>query len=1553
MKLIVALFACLLGALFTKTAQAYNSSTGQVFAFVDQSCAIITATIPSDGHRLTCWGRNNENRTMTNLPAPWLTRPEPVVGGHGAVMAGGHVANSCYLKDNNLYCLGENYAAQLLRPDPLFTTTTPITIVSDVVSFSFGAGHACAIRTSGALECWGNNAYGQVGNGGYSYGVYPQHTVFTNGVTAVAAGNDHTCAIHNGALYCWGDNTFGQLGVPAPPIINTPNPVPDMDSGVTAVVASGSTTCAIKANTLYCWGENKQNAYLGVGNPGHKTTPEFVAGHVSGVAKSPQGGCLIATQPNIHLRCWGLNTHGNVGNGSFGTPVTTPVNVVGWPAWDTPVAIAHGHDHALARGSSGCLYAWGYNNHGQLGDGNAGNLRQLTPTLVSHSCVGHFEKVSPGNNATNQPINPTLAWTIPPTGSVDHYRYIITSAAGLNIPFTNIGLVNSFSLSGLAPNTLHRWQIRACADPDCYVFMDADNFTRWDFTTANIPGSFDKLTPSHNAVLTAPPSALTWGGASGVDHYRICVDFAHNPPCTPNTPVSRTTSIDSSDLPLGLAHGNVYRWQVRACAEPSCSVFRDAGPIVDGPNRIFSIEPMPFTKQSPSNGATDQPATLTLRWASSSGTHHYRYCLLFEAGTSCPDFPPHHAVPVTETTISGLLPSQTYRWQVRACADPDCTLYRDADGGAVHTFQVINRPGDFRKVEPYNGEMHQPLAVTLTWESAAAPLDHYRYCIATAAGCVPTITVGNATLVAVSGLVPNTTYYWQVRACADPGCTVFKDANGSGGHFSFTTAQLPGPFSKSSPIHNAPAQPVTVTLIWRPAAYVDHYRYCVSTAPGCTPLTSVGTATSTIFTGIPGQSYYWQVRACSEAACSAFRDADIGAWRFTIATTPTVFTKSLPAPGATNQPLTLNLSWWYPEPHTANVHHFRYCISSTPGCVPTIPVGLANTVFVSGLSPATTYRWQVRACADALCSVFVDADNGGHWPFTTIDLPAVPAKLSPPDASGGHGRNVTLAWHVPGSPSAVRLCYDDQINGGCDGAWIDVTGRSSYALTSLAENTTYEWQVRACADALCNIFSDADGGSYHRFSTVPTPPDPTKRAPFDGDVVTDVQAWLTWEITGGVVNHYRYCFAEAPSSCDPSFILRSDMTATLGGPFNRGATYTWQVRACADPGCTIYADADRGTSWSFLVAADGFSKLQPLNYSAITTTVVELAWQSADGAERYEYCVVPRGIPCASWASTTGTSATISLARGITYTWQVRACTGSTCNDANEGEAWEFTILSPLEVIASAQKILLSTTPRYYQDVLYAIRIATIGEGFVFTLTEQVPPSATLNVSAVEATTPITYIGLIGGAPSWLVAIPANALTQITVPVRYQPQHIGQVVAGRIVTNTVLLSDGLTTTACAISHAVHPHRAFMPMVGAYCDGRPMPPDDYEGQDGAGDLDGVALNRGTVISRTLHDASDVDRFVFTATLAAGEVMTLSVRVSSAAYDQRVTIYRRLVDGAPDSRVEREFRLAHGHAEVQVVIRNDDAYRRTVVYQLVVDGRDIRPQYCRTTYTVRLD
>jgi hypothetical protein len=82
-------------------------------------------------------------------------------------------------------------------------------------------------------------------------------------------------------------------------------------------------------------------------------------------------------------------------------------------------------------------------------------------------------------------------------------------------------------------------------------------------------------------------------------------------------------------------------------------------------------------------------------------------------------------------------------------------------------------------------------------------------------------------------------------------------------------------------------------------------------------------------------------------------------------------------------------------------------------------VGFADAVFVSGLSPATTYRWQVRACADALRSVFVDADNGGHWTFTTIDLPAVLAKLSPPDASGGHGRNVAPAWHVPEPPFAA------------------------------------------------------------------------------------------------------------------------------------------------------------------------------------------------------------------------------------------------------------------------------------------------------------------------------------------------------------------------------------------------------------------------------------------------------------------------------------------------------------------------------------------------------
>ncbi|ABY35289.1 MAG TPA: hypothetical protein DEF43_01930 [Chloroflexus aurantiacus] len=91
----------------------------------------------------------------------------------------------------------------------------------------------------------------------------------------------------------------------------------------------------------------------------------------------------------------------------------------------------------------------------------------------------------------------------------------------------------------------------------------------------------------------------------------------------------------------------------------------------------------------------------------------------------------------------------------------------------------------FTKTSPDHNAIHPPSSITLQWQSIDNTVHHYRYCLATTPDCTPTINVGNRTSVTITNVSPDTTYYWQVRACADSDCTTFMDAD-NGQHFSFT-----------------------------------------------------------------------------------------------------------------------------------------------------------------------------------------------------------------------------------------------------------------------------------------------------------------------------------------------------------------------------------------------------------------------------------------------------------------------------------------------------------------------------------------------------------------------------------------------------------------------------------------------------------------------------------------------------------------------------------------------------------------------------------------------
>jgi uncharacterized repeat protein (TIGR01451 family) len=138
-------------------------------------------------------------------------------------------------------------------------------------------------------------------------------------------------------------------------------------------------------------------------------------------------------------------------------------------------------------------------------------------------------------------------------------------------------------------------------------------------------------------------------------------------------------------------------------------------------------------------------------------------------------------------------------------------------------WQILPLPGPFGKSAPTNGAVNQPSTLTLSWSApVSGTVDHYRYCNSTTSGCTPNVSVGTNTNATLSGLTLGTTYYWQVRACADSGCTVFTDANGSSGHWSFSAqggigfVDTSGPTRTRKEVTPAVAQmgePVTYTIV--------------------------------------------------------------------------------------------------------------------------------------------------------------------------------------------------------------------------------------------------------------------------------------------------------------------------------------------------------------------------------------------------------------------------------------------------------------------------------------------------------------------------------------------------------------------------------------------------------------------------------------------------------------------------------------------------------------------------------------------------------------------
>ncbi len=310
---------------------------------------------------------------------------------------------------------------------------TPI----EASSVATGRGHSCAILNSGQVVCWGNNFYGELGNGTNTPSKSPVAVSGLSDAESISANGEYTtCAIRTGGqALCWGKNTGGQIGDGSKTDRNVPTPVTGL-TDAESISVGVLHACAIRTGgQAVCWGQN-DHGQLGDNSTTERLAPVNVSGLTDARNIDVGWTHTCAAREGGAALCWGYPVNGVLGIGNAIADVKTPTAVKGVGGTGTLggiVQMAVGSTHSCALGEGGQVYCWGDNYFGRLGDDTT--LNKDVPVEVHDMADAKFISAGYASSCAIRESGQALCWGSNAQGRLgdgtDAERHTPTAVSGV------------------------------------------------------------------------------------------------------------------------------------------------------------------------------------------------------------------------------------------------------------------------------------------------------------------------------------------------------------------------------------------------------------------------------------------------------------------------------------------------------------------------------------------------------------------------------------------------------------------------------------------------------------------------------------------------------------------------------------------------------------------------------------------------------------------------------------------------------------------------------------------------------------------------------------------------------------------------------------------------------------------------------------------------------------------------------------------------------------------------------------------------------------------